>query len=142
MEKKTIYPLKPSDFNFPSLLPWLRYVLNVSSPSNRTSLTVTIPSPPNEKDFLLLTAKFAKKYTQNQFTQYNCIFNKQFWQQNLATSKFLTKCLLMTASFISSRKQYESFTLKHHCYYHQFLQRWGYGQRNLQGNLLKIIIWQ
>ena len=38
----------------------------------------------------------------------------------------------MTASFISSRKKYESFTLKLHCHYHQLLRRWGYGQGNLE----------
>ena len=36
----------------------------------------------------------------------------------------LVKCLLLTASFWSSRKQYKSFTLKNHRHYHQVLQRW------------------
>ena len=46
----------------------------------------------------------------------------EFWQQNPLT-KFLVKSFLLTAPFLSSRKQYESFSLKHH--YHQLLQRWG-----------------
>ena len=32
------------------------------------------------------------------------VFNRQFWQQNLATSMLLVKCLLLTTSFLSSRK--------------------------------------
>ena len=49
-------PLKSSDFNPPPpCLPlcW-----------DRTSLIATTPSPSNGKDFLLLKAQFAKKYTQ------------------------------------------------------------------------------
>ena len=40
-------------------------------------------------------------------TWYTRIFNKQFCQQNLATPEFLVKCLLLTVSLLSSRKQYE-----------------------------------
>ena len=36
---------------------------------------------------------------------YTAMFDKQFRQQNLATSKFLVKCLLFTASFLNSRKK-------------------------------------
>ena len=42
---------------------------------------------------------------------------------------FLVKCLLLNALFLSSRKQYESFTLKHHRHYHQVLQRWDSANR-------------
>ena len=35
------------------------------------------------------------------------MFNKQIWDENLATSKFLVKYLLLTISFLSSRKQYD-----------------------------------
>ena len=85
------------------------------------------PLSPRGKDFLLLKTQFARKYTLCQFTWFRRIFNKQFWQQNLATSKFLVNCLLLTATFLSSWKQYHSFTLEHHRLYHQLLRRWGYG---------------
>ena len=42
---------------------------------------------------------------------------------------FLVKFLLLNALFLSSRKQYESFTLKHHRHYHQVLQRWDSANR-------------
>ena len=35
------------------------------------------------------------------------MFSKQIWEENLASSKFLVKCLLLTVSFLSSRKQNE-----------------------------------
>ena len=41
---------------------------------------------------------------------YTPMFNKQFRKQNLATSKFLVKCLLFTTSFLNSRTQYEHGT--------------------------------
>ena len=44
--------------------PFSRYVLNVSLPSNRTSLIATIPSLLNRNDFLLLKTLFARKYAQ------------------------------------------------------------------------------
>ena len=59
------------------------------------------PLPPNRKNFLLLKTQFAT------FQWYARISNKQFWQQKLATSKFLVKCHLFTVSFLSNRKRYE-----------------------------------
>ena len=43
----------------------------------------------------------------------------------------LVKCLLLTTSFLSSRKKYPSFTYKHHRHYHQFLQRWDSTNRRM-----------
>ena len=77
----------------------------MSPTSNKTSLH--LPLPLNKRDFLLLKAQFARKYTQWELRRYTPIFNKQFWQQNLATSEILVRCILLTASFLSSRKQYE-----------------------------------
>ena len=94
------------------------YVLNGSSSSNRTSRIAT-PPPLNGKDFLLLKAQFAWKYGQCYFIWYIPIYNKQFRQQNLVTSKFLVKCLLLTASFLNSREK----------------------SIHWQGNLSKIIMW-
>ena len=115
----------PQNLQILTPLPMSRYALNVCPHCNRTSLTATTPFSANRKDFLLFNAHFARKYTQCWFTWYTSVFNKQFWQQNLVTSMFLVKCLLLTASFLSSRKQYESFNLKHHRHFHQLLQRWG-----------------
>ena len=36
---------------------------------------------------------------------------------------FLFKCPLLTGSYLSSRKQYEPFTIKQNCHYYQLLQR-------------------
>ena len=43
----------------------------------------------------------------------------------------LVKFLLLNVSFLSSKKQYESFNFKHHCHYHQVLQRWGSTNRRM-----------
>ena len=80
------------------------------------------PLPPNRKNFLLLKAQFAT------FQWYARTFNKQFWQQKLATSKFLVKCHLFTVSFLSNRKRYEYGT------HAEKAIHW-------RGNLSKIIIW-
>ena len=86
----------------------------MSPTSNKTSLH--LPLPLNKRNFLLLKAQFARKYTQWEFRRYTPIFNKQFWQQNLATSEILVRCILLTASFLSSRKQceYETTQKKNH----------------------------
>ena len=125
--------LKSFKIKYCNPLPFLStYFLNVSPPSKKTSRIVTDTSRPNRKGFALLKAQLARKYTQCQFTWHTRKFNKKFWQQNLATSKFLVKCILLKALFLSSRKQFESFTLKHH-YYHQLLQRRGSTNHHMVG---------
>ena len=99
--------LKSSDFtpsHRPSPPPSSRYILNVSHPSNRVTLIANKPSPLTER--ISFKAQVARKYTQCYFTWYTRIFNLQFWQQNLSISKFLAKCLQLTALFLSSRKQW------------------------------------
>ena len=99
----------------------LRYVLNVSPLSNRTSIVATTPFPLTERISCYL--RHILSASSHDIHVYST--NKEFWQQNLATSKFLVKCLLLTASFLTSRKHYESFALKHYRHYHQLLQRRG-----------------
>ena len=72
------------------------------------------PLPHNGKDVLLIKAQFARKgnILSGSSHDVHVYSTKQFWKQNLVTSTFLVKCLLLTASFLGSRKQYESFTLK------------------------------
>ena len=100
-------PLKSFAFNPPCFLAEICLKCEFLLQQDVTNSLYLLPLPPNEKDFLLLKAQFARKYTQRQFTWYTGIFNKQLWQQNLAISMFLVKCLLLTVSFLNSRKQYE-----------------------------------
>ena len=79
--------------------------------STTLQLGIHYSLPPNGKDFLYLRHNLQGNVLSS---GPHDILSKEFWQHNLATSKFLVKCLLLTASFLSSRKQYDLFSLKHH----------------------------
>ena len=103
--------------------PLSRYVLNVSLPSNRTILTATTPYPLTERISCYLRYSLQGNILIASSHDIH-VYSTKSSGNKISHIIVPSQCLLLTAPFLCSRKQYDLFTLKHHRHYHQLLQRW------------------